>query len=109
MQTATAQGWCRRLRSFSVALAVTALAATAPAASADMTTLVPTGSGLTSPMGVVRDNAGAIWVADTLLGVCKLDAALPGGQAPVQDGKWCAPAPAGGAAPAGPAAAFQMA
>ena len=109
MQTASVQGLVGRLRPLVAGLALIALAATAPAASADVTTLVPTGSGLTLPMGAARDNGGAIWVADTLMGVCKVDTALPGGNALVQDGKWCAPAPAGGAPPAGPAAAFQMA
>jgi hypothetical protein len=89
----------RRLVPSIVAFALGALLA-APAARADTTSVVPFNGDLTMPAGLVRDNAGSIWVTDALLGVCKVDAAS---HRLVQDGAWC------GGTHAGPVAAFQLA
>jgi len=89
----------RRLLPSLIALALAALVAS-PAARADTTSIVPFNGDLTMPAGMVRDNAGSIWVTDALLGICKVNAAS--GRL-VQDGAWC------GGTHAGPVAAFQLA
>jgi hypothetical protein len=99
-----------RVRALAAGLACACALSVAPAASADTTSIAPRGSGLTAPGGIARDSAGATWVADALRGVCKVDPAVPAGDALVVDGTWCisAAAAAAGTATAGPVAAFQM-
>src|SRR4051794_32012324 len=108
MPATHAQG-TRRARCVATGLALVASLALASAAAADTTTIVPKGSGITAPAGLVRDTGGGMWASDALRGVCKVDTTLPGGDALVSDGTWCtATAPVEGAITAGPAAAFQM-
>src|SRR4051794_18636890 len=85
-----------RARALTAGLALACALSLAPAAAADTTTIAPRGSGLTAPGGIVRDSAGAVWVADALRGICKLTPALSGAAVVVQDGPSC---PAGAAAP----------
>src|SRR4051812_21491711 len=100
-----------RARALAAGMALACSLALAPAATADTTSIAPRGAGLTAPGGIVRDSAGAVWVADALRGICKVDAARPGGDAYVVDGTWCisAAAAAAGTVTAGPTAGFQMA
>src|SRR3954447_13259859 len=82
----------------------------ASTAAADVTTIVPKGSGITAPAGLVRDNGGGLWISDGARGVCKVNTTQLAGDALVTDGTWCISA-ANAAADipgAGPAAAFQM-
>jgi hypothetical protein len=104
-----------RLRRAALGLAAAGLLALAPAASAAETgELLPMGSGLTHPAGIAEDNGGHVWVADPLMGVCRVDRALGG---LVEDGAWCAPVvevddedeTAPPVAPTRPEEAFQMA
>jgi hypothetical protein len=109
MPTTCAQGR-GPVRILATALAVAGALALAPAANADTTTIAPTGSGITAPAGIARDSNGALWVADALRGVCKVNPALPGSDALVTDGTWCrAGAPVEGGIVVGPQAPFQMA
>src|SRR4051812_12663493 len=78
-----------RLRAAIAGLALASVLATAPAASADTTKIASRGSGLTAPGGIARDSNGAVWIADALRGVCKVDPAVPGGDALIADGTWC--------------------
>ena len=79
--------------------ALTGLLAATPAAHAQLTQILPVGSGLTMPAGIA-DAGGDIWISDSVLGVCKVNAALG---TVVKDGTYCGPAHAG------PVAPFQMA
>jgi hypothetical protein len=100
-----------RVRALAAGLALASALSMAPAAAADTTPIAPTGSGLTAPAGIVRDSAGAIWVADALRGICKLNPALPGASVVVADGTWCDSGTAvavAGAPVTRPAAPFQM-
>src|SRR3954447_17044716 len=92
------RGAGRRL-SLLAGIALTGLLAATPAAHAQLTQILPVGSGLTMPAGVA-DAEGDIWISDGVLGVCKADPALG---TVVKDGTYCGPAHAG------PAAPFQMA
>jgi hypothetical protein len=89
-----------RLRTALVAALALVGAVIAPAAHADTSTIVPSGTSLTLPAGVALDSAGTIWVSDALLGICRVD---PVTHAVVQDGVWCA------GTHAGPVAPFQLA
>src|SRR3954447_16737681 len=93
-----ARGAGRRL-SLLAATALTGLLAATPAAHAQLTQILPVGSGLTMPAGIA-DAGGDIWISDGMLGVCKVNPALG---TVVKDGTYC------GTGHAGPAAPFQMA
>src|SRR3954447_3650739 len=80
-------------------IALTGLLAATPAAHAQLTQILPVGSGLTMPAGIA-DAGGDIWISDGALGVCKVDAALG---TVVKDGTYC------GLGHAGPGAPLQMA
>src|SRR3954447_908180 len=84
----------RRL-SLLAATALTGLLAATPAAHAQLTQILPVGSGLTMPAGIA-DAGGDVWISDGVLGVCKVDAALG---TVVKDGTYCGPGHAGPAAP----------
>ena len=62
----------RALALVSAATAAGSLAAAAPAV-ATPTELVPRGAGLSGPTGVVETPDGALWVADGLRGVCRVE------------------------------------
>jgi hypothetical protein len=60
-----------RNRLLGAGLAAAALAVGAAPASAEV--IVPSGSGITEPGGVVRTPDGKLWVADALRGVCQVE------------------------------------
>jgi hypothetical protein len=79
----------QRLRRTAFGLAIAGLLALAPGASAaQLDELVPMGSGLTHPAGLARDNVGNLWVADAMLGVCRVDTVT---DRVIEDGVYCAP------------------
>jgi hypothetical protein len=81
-------------RAVALASAATAVGslAFAPAALASADTIVARGAGLTAPTGVVETPDGARWVADELLGICRVDAS--GAKAVLED-LYCSDAEAG--------------
>lgn len=102
--TATAASWPARRLALGLAVALTSLLPLAPAGAA--TIAVPSGSGVTMPLGVAQSaDTASVWVSDELLGVCRVTLATPDAPASVVRSEYCLPEvePAPGAPePVGP-------
>jgi hypothetical protein len=72
-----------------VIFGVAAVAAAGPARAATPVEVMRSGSGLTAPAAVVEDPGGGIWVADHLMGFCKLQPAIAGSPGALIEGPSC--------------------